>query len=207
MEEKESATLKKILEVAEKEFLKNGFKNASLRNIVKKAGVTTGAFYGYFKSKDELFDALVGEEADHMKKIYDDILEDFLSLPFDEQVKKIEDFSSTGLNQMFEYGWDHKGAFRLILNCGAGTRHEHFIKEIVKKDIESTDYFYGALKNQGMQVMRVNPMTEKIITDGTFASFFALLLSDVSKDEAYEILNQLFRFYRGGWARLTQYAK
>lgn len=26
---------------------------ASLRNIVKTAGVTTGAFYGYYKSKEE----------------------------------------------------------------------------------------------------------------------------------------------------------
>lgn len=43
------------------EFLEKGFKSASLRNIVKAVGLTTGAFYGYYKSKEELFDALVGE--------------------------------------------------------------------------------------------------------------------------------------------------
>ena len=36
-----------------------GFKDASLRNIVKEAGLTTGAFYGYFNNKEELFNALV----------------------------------------------------------------------------------------------------------------------------------------------------
>ena len=31
-----------------KEFLEKGFQGASLRQIVKKAGLTTGAFYGYY---------------------------------------------------------------------------------------------------------------------------------------------------------------
>lgn len=44
----DKTTLELILNAAKEEFLDNGFKSASLRNIVKKAGVTTGAFYGYF---------------------------------------------------------------------------------------------------------------------------------------------------------------
>ncbi|MBQ6568470.1 MAG: helix-turn-helix transcriptional regulator, partial [Treponema sp.] len=54
MEEKENETLKRILAVAQTEFLDKGFRGASLRAIVKEAGVTTGAFYGYFKSKEAL---------------------------------------------------------------------------------------------------------------------------------------------------------
>lgn len=44
-------TLDNIHKAAKKEFLDKGFQMASLRNIVKNAGVTTGAFYGYYKSK------------------------------------------------------------------------------------------------------------------------------------------------------------
>ncbi|MFQ7355450.1 MAG: TetR/AcrR family transcriptional regulator [Coprococcus phoceensis] len=47
-------------------FWKKGFQAASFRNIVKNAGVTTGAFYGYYKSKEELFEALVKEPADFL---------------------------------------------------------------------------------------------------------------------------------------------
>ena len=66
MSESETKTLKKILEAGKKEFLQKGFILASLRNIVRNAEVTTGAFYGYFKSKEELFDYLVSiyESAD-----------------------------------------------------------------------------------------------------------------------------------------------
>ena len=61
MGEIEQTTLNLILSAAMLEFLEKGFKSASLRNIVKTAGVTTGAFYGYYKSKEDLFEALVGE--------------------------------------------------------------------------------------------------------------------------------------------------
>ena len=54
--EETRTTLERIQQAARVEFLEKGFQGASLRNIVKAAGVTTGAFYGYYKSKEELFD-------------------------------------------------------------------------------------------------------------------------------------------------------
>lgn len=52
MAKEELSTLNNILDAGRAEFLEKGFKSASLRNIVKTAGVTTGAFYGYFSGKD-----------------------------------------------------------------------------------------------------------------------------------------------------------
>lgn len=39
-------TQKRILEVGKREFLEKGFKDASLRAVVKEAGFTQGAFMG-----------------------------------------------------------------------------------------------------------------------------------------------------------------
>ena len=50
-------TLENIHRAAKAEFLEKGYKDASLRNIVKSVGMTTGAFYGYYKSKEELFES------------------------------------------------------------------------------------------------------------------------------------------------------
>ena len=63
MEEKSSDTLEKIQQAALEEFSEKGFLGASLRQIVKNAGVTTGAFYGYFSSKEALFASLVEPHA------------------------------------------------------------------------------------------------------------------------------------------------
>lgn len=44
-------TKEKIEKAALDEFMEKGFANASLRQIVKNAGLTTGAFYKYFLLK------------------------------------------------------------------------------------------------------------------------------------------------------------
>ena len=46
MDERTSSTLENIQQAALEEFSEKGFLGASLRQIVKNAGVTTGAFYG-----------------------------------------------------------------------------------------------------------------------------------------------------------------
>ena len=89
MSGEENTTLGRILSAAKTEFLEKGFKSASLRNIVKDAGVTTGAFYGYFASKEELFDALVREKYEVFMGMYRGTQEAFTKLPPEEQVKSM----------------------------------------------------------------------------------------------------------------------
>ncbi len=55
MSVKAEKTKEKILDTALRHFLKDGFSGASLRNIVKDAGLTTGAFYKYYPTKEMLF--------------------------------------------------------------------------------------------------------------------------------------------------------
>lgn len=82
---KQNNTFENILNAAKAEFLEKGFRGASLRNIVKNANVTTGAFYGYFKSKEDLFDALVSETADFIMCEFNRIQTEFTYLSPDEQ--------------------------------------------------------------------------------------------------------------------------
>ncbi len=198
-------TLERIIMVSEKEFLDKGFRGASLRAIVKKAGVTTGAFYGYFKSKEELFDALVKEHATHLLEFFSNILEEFKNMPLEQQLSSMAEVSSLGLKKMFEYIWEHKMTFELIVKSSDGTKYESFIQEISQKDIESTDDFYRILEMQGKSVERIDPLIEQIVINSTFSSFFNLILRDIPKEEAKRGLLQMFKFYRGGWNSLMHF--
>ncbi len=64
---KKSYLDEKIINVARKEFLKYGYRNASLHKIVEKAGTTTGALYTRYKNKDDLFVSLVKNVASIIK--------------------------------------------------------------------------------------------------------------------------------------------
>ena len=84
-----------------------GFKSASLRQIVKTAGVTLGAFYGYYDSKEELFEALVGEQYNHMMTCYRKAQIDFANLPPDEQPRRMSEISGECMHDMLLYAYDH----------------------------------------------------------------------------------------------------
>lgn len=93
MNRNENNTLDDILSAAKAEFSEKGFQSASLRRIVKNAGVTTGAFYGYFKSKEELFDALVGEQYDMLMGMFCETQNAFTRLSPKEQVQQMDELS------------------------------------------------------------------------------------------------------------------
>ena len=73
----DESTQKRILDAGKTEFLEKGFKNASLRNIAQKAGVTTGAIYGYYPDKAALFGALVSEPAEQLRNWYASVQHEF----------------------------------------------------------------------------------------------------------------------------------
>src|SRR5918994_4583948 len=53
--EKQAETRRKLLDAAERVFLRKGLQGSSVEEIAAEAGFTRGAFYSNFKSKDELF--------------------------------------------------------------------------------------------------------------------------------------------------------
>ena len=62
------ATIKRILQSASVEFKKYGFEQASVRTIAKNAGVTPGAIYKHFESKEDIFRAIVNPTLEHLYK-------------------------------------------------------------------------------------------------------------------------------------------
>jgi AcrR family transcriptional regulator len=56
-----AATCGKLLAAAEKIFARDGFEAARLADIAALAGYTRGAFYAHFKSKEDIFFALLEE--------------------------------------------------------------------------------------------------------------------------------------------------
>lgn len=52
-------THKRIVAAAERSFKKGGYRGVGVDGLAKEAGVTSGAFYGHFKSKEAAFKAAI----------------------------------------------------------------------------------------------------------------------------------------------------
>jgi len=55
-----------ILDAAAGAFARDGYDGVSLRAVAEAVGLSHGAIYGYFKDKDELFEALVQQSFDQL---------------------------------------------------------------------------------------------------------------------------------------------
>ena len=122
--EERSGTLARIHQAAMEEFLEKGFADASLRQIVKNAGVTTGAFYGYYSSKEALFTALVEPHATAVMGMFMRAQTAFSELPEAEQPSHVGVESSDCVREMLEYVYQHLEPFRLLI------KPEIFFKKI-----------------------------------------------------------------------------
>lgn len=98
--------------------------------------VTTGAFYGYYDSKKELFDSPVGEQYPYLLNLYRRIIGNFTKLPPEEQKNDMQTYTAEGMCQMTESIYDHMTVFKLLLCCSDGTQCDHLIHDLAQMDLD-----------------------------------------------------------------------
>lgn len=202
MSTKAEDTEKNILNTARKHFLKDGFSGASLRNIVKDAGLTTGAFYKYYPTKEALFDALTDPYIEHIYQIYDRVVEDFEKLSAKEQTSNMSDTSGNGMDQMIDYIYEHYDNFRLLLKCGDSGKFETFIHNMVDREMRSSLEYVKKMKEDGIEIPIVGESLMHMIYTGFFSSIFQIIEHDIDKETAKRNVHKLREFNTGGWERL-----
>ena len=187
MSTKAEDTQKNILNTARKHFLKDGLTGASLRNIVKDAGLTTGAFYKYYPTKEALFDALTDPYMEHIYQIYDQIVETFEKLSASDQTRNMSDTSSDGMEQMVDYIYDHYDNFRLLLKCGDSGKFESFIHNMVEREMKSSRKYIEKMKENGVKIPVVEESLMHMIYTGFFSSVFQIIEHDIDKEKCKSI--------------------
>lgn len=197
-----SEVLNAILDAAKTEFLEKGFKSASLRNIVKTAGVTTGAFYGYYKSKEELFDALVGKQYETVMGKFIDAQEEFAKMPPENQPDNMGRISGDCMECLIEYIYGNISEFKLILSCSEGTKYENMIHDMVVIEVDATHKFAKNLEKLGYPEYNVDPHLEHMLCSGLFSAYFELVIHDIPFDKAKEYVHDLREFYTAGWQKI-----
>ena len=202
MEEKMSATLESIQRAAMQEFLDKGFQGASLRQIVKNAGVTTGAFYGYFSSKEALFNALVEPHAAALMGKFMEAQITFAELPEEQQPEHMGVESGTYLDWMVDYICAHREPVKLLLCRAEGTSYEHFVHNMVEAEVEYTQRYMEVLRRLGRDIPVLDKSLCHIIASGMFNGIFEIVVHDMPKEQAMRYVDQLRDFYTAGWLKL-----
>ena len=202
MPETARSTQERILSAAMDEFLQRGFRSASLRSIVKTAGVTTGAFYGYYDSKGALFRALVHETYTHIMDTYRAALAFFENLPAAQQPDHMGTVGRDCMREMLFYMKDHRNESHLLLRCADGTPYAGMVDEIIELEVDSTDRYCAVLSSLGRPTPHIDPRLEHILVTGMMNAYFEMILHDMPLEDALRYLDELNAFYTAGWAKI-----
>ncbi len=174
-------TIKNINEAAMKEFIAHGYKNASLRSIAREAGVTTGAFYGYYKSKGDVFDDIVAPHADYLRKLFEPASDDSYS-----------DFGKSRLAKLIVYTFDNIDGVRLLVSGSEGTSYYDFFHELTELMVEGLKPYCKDLNEDFVHSL----------ISGLFASYCELVYHDAGRCQAGTAMNTLWQFYEAGWIKI-----
>ncbi len=184
----------KLLEISKSEFLEKGYKDASIKLICSKAGVTTGAFYKRFKSKDELFFALNKNLLDNLSNYVVELYELYKKA---EQTKSLEDIVyaiSVEENYYLNIIFDYYDECKLIICKGYGSKlHEQFEMKIDKK-ISDTHNFLQIVQGKKIDFHLVDLVLKQEVN-----TFKYILDNDFNKSKAQAFLSSMNKFYIEGW--------
>ena len=165
-----------VLRCARQEFLEKGFALASLRDIAKAAGTSTGSIYTRFTDKAGLFRALVEPAAGELKRRFLEIQEG-----------------------LFDYIYEHLSEFELLLRRAAGTEYAHYIDELVEIEVS---YTYKYMEVIGCESVRSGQVTEDlihIVTTAYFNGMFEPVRHRMDKARALHYIRQLNRYHMAGF--------
>lgn len=101
-------TLRRLLDAAGEEFGKRGFHETAISHITQAAGVGLGTFYVYFKSKEEVFRALVADMGARTRHALSESVKD---APNRLEAERL------GIRAYLDFVRTHKSLYRVVMEA------------------------------------------------------------------------------------------
>lgn len=185
-----NTTKEKLIENGREEFLRHGYLRASLRNICKASGVTTGAFYFAFPSKEALFLAILSPVVREWEELVKEIAKRELESP------------ETGIDndqEIMEFEYRHKKEIQILLEGAKGSCYEEFKVQLVHTMEEAFTIFFE--KTLGHQ-----PKKEiiTILVKFRIQSNLDIIKEDYDMEKTLEMAKIIGCYAEGGFQKLIE---
>lgn len=189
-----------ILEVSREEFLKKGFKDASMRAIAKRAGVTLSNIYNYFRNKNEI----LGEVLAPLLRAFDTM----------EMEHNSPEYITTDYFFKEEYQLRHSELFvelilkfkdelKLLFFNSHGSSFENFRDEFTDKHTKTGMEYLKLMKEKHPHVN--TDISEFFIH--TMSSWWLSILGeivshDLTENEIRQFIHEYVKFGTAGWQKM-----
>jgi AcrR family transcriptional regulator len=187
---------------AKKEFLEQGFKNASMRRIASEVGLTVGALYRHFANKEEMFAALVEPTIDSLMSKYKEFCEQGYEVMKVGDVNRLWNDSESETKWLMSFIYDHFDIFRLRVCRSQGTRFESFVHDMALLEERSTLDYFERMKQYDMTVNELSKQEFHMLVTANVSALFEAVIHGFSREEAMHYAGTLDAFFSAGWKKI-----
>lgn len=192
-----------LLASAREQFLEHGFAGASLSAIVAGAGVTKGALYGYYASKEELFCAVVEPVAGGLRKILGRAVASWQSFPAGERAYHMTDAFLAVVPELVALICAHRDETALLLDRAEGTRYGRLLDEMALDEVREGQSNLGLAFGSAP----MGDATYGFLMSGYLHSIKLVLLSGFGEAEMIRSISDIQAVYEEGIMVLAQRAQ
>ena len=189
-----------ILTAARDEFTAKGFKGASMRGIAQKADVGLSNIYNYFKSKNDLFLAIVKPVRDEM----------FLFIAEQHTEEHIESnrISAMGhkegtIEHFIRMIEKNKQEIRLLFCHSEGSSMTNFRNEFADHLTGVSNQYMKLEKKHYPLLHEVSPFFIHVMCSWMVSVVCEIVTHDLNRQKIREFFREYFRFEFAGWRELT----
>ena len=191
-----------IIQAAYSEFLAYGFQNASLHKIAGKAGVTTGAIYTRYKSKDALFVSLLRDFFEAMRVSFAPVAEEYEKARRSAQPEDILRAINAEEQIYFKLLTERRGDCTLFFCRSDGSSAEAMLDEMMERKAEQTVEFFSHIYGK-----EPNADAIRLLMGSQFRYFRQLLDKPMEEDRMLACLHSVLDFTNAGWRQLCDSLK
>lgn len=187
----------RLLVAARAEFSEHGLDGALMGNITGRAGVSKGAFYLHFRSKEDAFEEVANEffavfwrHLDGMEELLESETEP--GEVFSELLRR--DLS------MLEFLWSERAFGQVLFEGARSPRHRHLIEAFAARIQERVERFLTIDQSRGRLLPGVDVKTLAAFVAGGFDRYARVLLVSEQKPDIERDLRGFHEFICRGCA-------
>ena len=191
-----------IVRAARAEFLRCGFRNASLHRIAENAHVTTGAIYTRYKNKDALFLSLLQDFLGGMEAFFApaaQAYEEARQAGTTEALLHAIEFEE---RLYFELLTAHCEECTLFFSRSDGSSAESMLNELMLRKTEQTVEFFRQAYGKAPNADAI-----RLLMGSQFWYFRQLLNGQLEEARMLDCLHALLDFFNAGWRQLCDTLK
>lgn len=195
MQKKNDTTKLKIKDSAKQLFSVMSYKDASMRDVAKMSNMTVGNIYRYYENKEVLFEDIVGEAYEKLKKLIKitDLAQKFIKNKIginEKNVYKNSKFKAHMIDKIAEFVTEYRAELYILMHNSEGSKYETTTEQIEKMVKET---IVSVIPN--IDTDRVSVYTFTALS--TFSFMLKKYMDDKAKlcSEIKLFIDKLFNFF------------